>query len=490
MSSSSSPFDASASALGYLYQCRYALLLALQKGDDPNQCLSIEKLDDVAFHESPSSPTVAKECLQFKHKINRVGGLGDSSPDIWKTLKIWAEGVKQKRFDLDRVTLFLVTTASAGNRNSVRLLRHDPSSRKPLEALQNLESAATKSTNPIVQDALASFLTLTSDDRRKLFSAIYLLDNAPSVLNLDQQFTAIVRYAALPQHRDAFLQRIEGWWLQRIVMHLSDQSPGVISVVEVQQQFHEIREQFRRDSLPDDMFSAQLPPEATPDADDRVFVRQLRLINLSLARLRNAQEDTVSSNPLATLQEERENLLSAARALQNEIDAARSFATAEDGYSAEATDHKNRLTAIGLYRDEPDGNKCPLCEHDLSAAVPKAGAIQTSLANLERQMNAATRQRPRLEAFLNQRENRLSDIRQRRTENKAAIEALIARKRACSNSETGWSSRLVSSGASVCFWRVCGLVNLTAAFRPRSINCGARLKLLKQVCLMTWWRTA
>lgn len=291
MSSSSSPFDASASALGYLYQCRYALLLALQKGDDPNQCLSIEKLDDVAFHESPSSPTVAKECLQFKHKINRVGGLGDSSPDIWKTLKIWAEGVKQKRFDLDRVSLFLVTTASAGNRNSVRLLRHDPSSRKPLEALQNLESAAAKSTNPIVQDALARFLTLTSDDRRKLFLAIYLLDNAPSVVDLDQQFTAIVRYAALPQHRDAFLQRIEGWWLQRIVMHLSDQSPGVISVVEVQQQFHEIREQFRRDSLPDDMFSAQLPPEATPDADDRVFVRQLRLINLSLARLRNAQED-------------------------------------------------------------------------------------------------------------------------------------------------------------------------------------------------------
>lgn len=140
------------------------------------------------------------------------------------------------------------------------------------------------------------------------------------------------------------------------------------------------------------------------------------------------QEDTVSSNPLATLQEERENLLSAARALQNEIDAARSFATAEDGYSAEATDHKNRLTAIGLYRDEPDGNKCPLCEHDLSAAVPKAGAIQTSLANLERQMNATTRQRPRLEAFLNERENRLSDIRQRRTENKAAIEALIAQE--------------------------------------------------------------
>src|SRR5947207_804193 len=83
---------------------------ALQKGDDPNLCLSIEKLDDVAFHESPSSPSVARECLQFKHKINRAGGLGDSSPDIWKTLKIWAEAIKNKRIDLDRTSLFLVTT--------------------------------------------------------------------------------------------------------------------------------------------------------------------------------------------------------------------------------------------------------------------------------------------------------------------------------------------------------------------------------------------
>jgi len=44
---------------------------------------------------------------------------------------------------------------------------------------------------------------------------------------------------------------------------------------------HEIREQFRRDNLPDDMFSAPVPPEATPEEDARIFVRQLQLINLS-----------------------------------------------------------------------------------------------------------------------------------------------------------------------------------------------------------------
>ena len=52
MSASPSPFDASASALGYLYQCRYALLLALQKGDDLDLGISVEKLDDVVIDDA------------------------------------------------------------------------------------------------------------------------------------------------------------------------------------------------------------------------------------------------------------------------------------------------------------------------------------------------------------------------------------------------------------------------------------------------------
>lgn len=291
MSSASSPSDASPSALGYLYQCRYALLMALQKGDDPNLCVSIEKLDDVAFHESPTTPAIAKECLQFKHKINRAGGLGDSSPDIWKTLKIWSEAVKNKRIDLSRVSLFLVTTSSAGDRNAVRFLRPDPQTRKPEEAVQQLEKAGARSTNSVVKDAFSTFSALTPDERSAFLGVIYLLDTAPSVLDLDAEFAGIVRYSVLPQHRDGFLQRLEGWWLQRIVRHLSDPAPGAIPISEIQQQVHEIREQFRRDSLPDDMLSTPVPPDATADDDDRVFVLQLRLICLSSGRLRNAQED-------------------------------------------------------------------------------------------------------------------------------------------------------------------------------------------------------
>ena len=136
------------------------------------------------------------------------------------------------------------------------------------------------------------------------------------------------------------------------------------------------------------------------------------------------------SVPGNTLKEERERLLAEARTSQNEIDAARSFAAAEEGFTVEATDQKNRLTSLGLYRDELGTNKCPLCENELNGAVPKAEAIQRSLSNLEKQVSATTRQRPRLEAFLSERENRLGDLRRRIMENKASIEALVAQEEA------------------------------------------------------------
>ena len=138
------------------------------------------------------------------------------------------------------------------------------------------------------------------------------------------------------------------------------------------------------------------------------------------------QEDSPQQNTLATLQQAREPLLAESRAVQNEIEAARSFAAAEDEFGVEATDQKHRLTAINLFQNEPQASRCPLCETDLNGTVPKAQAIRTNLVSLEKQMAATTRQRPRLEAYLADREGRLSHLRQQLIENKAAIESLIA----------------------------------------------------------------
>lgn len=291
MSDGSSPFDASQSALGYLHQCQYALLLGLQRDEEPNLCISIEKLDDIAFHESPSSADVAKQLLQVKHHINRAGGLGDASPDIWKTIRIWSEAVAKNQIDLDHATLCLLTTTTPTNRNAIRFVSPDPKVRKPEDARTKLENAGAASTSDTIKQAYDVYMGLNKSQRVNLFKAMYLLDTSLMAVDLQKAIGNAIRHAVEPQHRLAFVERLQGWWYQRVIVHLSAATNQPIPVLAIQQQVHELRGQFQRDCLPDDLFKEQLPPEATPTEDDRMFILQLILIGLSKPRLRIAQED-------------------------------------------------------------------------------------------------------------------------------------------------------------------------------------------------------
>jgi hypothetical protein len=67
----------------------------------------------------------------------------------------------------------------------------------------------------------------------------------------------------------------------------------------------------------------------------------------------------------------------------------------------------------------------PVVWQPVSESVPAANALRANLENLNRQITAATRQRPRLETFLAQKENEVGDLRRRLRENKAAIDALV-----------------------------------------------------------------
>jgi hypothetical protein len=290
MASSSSPFDASASAQGYLYQCRCALLLALQRAEEPGLGISIEKVDDVAFHPL-NTPQTATELRQFKLHTSRQGNLGDKSADIWKTIRVWAEAVQSKRIDLDRVTLCLVTTASASNQNAVRYLLPNPAQRKPEEAWKLLTQAGAASASQDVKKAMTALGKLTVDEQKKLFAAAYLLEDSLDPTTLQREIGRCLWPATLPEHRQAFVERLEGWWVHLVVQHLQNPSPPPIPLDMVRQQVHEIRMQFRRERLPDDLFNEPVPADQTEPGDERTFVKQLNLLGLSPERLRFAQED-------------------------------------------------------------------------------------------------------------------------------------------------------------------------------------------------------
>jgi hypothetical protein len=283
-----SGFDSSAapSALGYLFQIRYALVLLL-RADEPENLISIEKLDDVAFEED-GEPA---QLLQLKHRVINSATLTDSSTDLWKTLRVWTIAVRDGSLDLTSVILSLITTARAPADSAAYMLR-DGLSRNENLALRNLHMAGQASKNAVVERAYDAFQKLAPKAQQMLISRIRVLDSAPDILRARELLEKELRLSTRPQFLTGLADRLEGWWFRWAVRHLKDpQSLPGISLREVQVQINDLQEQFRHDNLPIDfpveldMDVGDLPP------DERLFVEQLRLVTVGNERIKSAISD-------------------------------------------------------------------------------------------------------------------------------------------------------------------------------------------------------
>ncbi|MGG0935498.1 ABC-three component system protein [Brevibacillus centrosporus] len=275
-------FSAGSSALGYLFQARFSLHLILQKMDSE---LSIERLDDVAFEDN-GAPI---ELLQLKHHIHSSANLTDGSADLWKTIRVWSEAVKSKKISLPDVVLSLVTTSSAPDGSIASLLREDDN-RDPKEAYDRLlaytDTSESKSNNPAYQ----AFLSLPHEQRLQLVECIYVVDQCATILEAEGLVKKQLTVAIHPRYLNALYERLEGWWLQRVIGHLATDSNGSIRFSEVNEKINEIRDQLRTDSLPID-YQHEDPPQAKLGEDKRPFVQHLQVISLSNPRIDHAIRD-------------------------------------------------------------------------------------------------------------------------------------------------------------------------------------------------------
>ncbi|MBA2848250.1 hypothetical protein G4V39_04530 [Thermosulfuriphilus ammonigenes] len=272
-------FGASASLIGYLYQCRLALLEALRRlRKNVTFSVSIETLDDVVFDSNGE----AAEILQTKHHINRAADLNDASPDIWKTFRIWISGLINDTIP-DDSTFFLITTSSAPEASAAYYLRAGKS-RDVVRAIERLNATAESSTNKTNTHAYKLFRNLSAEKKRNFLEAVIVLDNAPAISDLDGLLKEELFHAVKPKFLDSFVRRIEGWWFRRVIEHLSSDASEPILSEELLAEEGRLREQFKQDNLPvdDDIMNA------TVDASgyqDRTFVHQLRLIEIGNRRI-------------------------------------------------------------------------------------------------------------------------------------------------------------------------------------------------------------
>lgn len=277
-------FSATDAALGYFFQVRIALLLALRRlSTEQSFAVYIETIDDVVFEPDGQAP----ELLQVKHHQRKAGNLTDASTDLWKTMRVWIEGRSSAVIPSD-AQLFLVTTADVGQGSIASKLQ--ATDRDETAAVARL--LATASTSVSTENALAYslFRALTAPEREALVSSVTILPRTPNIVDVDADLRKEVWSAARPEHRSAFLVRLEGWWYDRAVRHLRDDKVRPILSEELQSRIDELRSQFFEDALPvdDDIFSQEIDPSIYWD---NAFVRQLELTGIGQKRIIRAVRD-------------------------------------------------------------------------------------------------------------------------------------------------------------------------------------------------------
>jgi len=279
------PFSAAASATGYLFQFRYALLYALRRmRQEVDFKICIETLDDVVFEQQGEAP----ELLQTKHQINRLADLTDTSVDLWKTLRIWSEGIAAGSIRPDS-RFMLITTATAAVGSAASFLGLGDS-RCVSTAVDRLRSTVDTSSNQKNKDAYTSFRSFTPKQQAQLLESIYVVDAVPNITSLDTELRKEVFHAVDRQFLNAFLNSLEGWWIRRVIQHLVTKPVIPILTAELLDEMNNLRDQLRKDNLPIDDAIEQMKVDAT-GYHDRVFVHQLHLIQINNERIVRAIQD-------------------------------------------------------------------------------------------------------------------------------------------------------------------------------------------------------
>jgi hypothetical protein len=271
----SNQFSASSSAVGYIYQVRYALYLIL-KDENLEKEVSIERLDDVAFEES-GTPA---ELIQLKHHIKRSATLTNGCSDLWKTIRVWSEAILNNQIELPGVILSLVTTGTAPKDSAPYFLKEDLN-RNPEKAKDLLLTFISNSQSETNKVNYETFLKLTDDEQIELLRAIYIMDNSPNILEVSDLIKNRLKLSTRRMYLEALFQRVEGWWFNKIIHHLVDKSLFFVSGYEVQDIINDFAEQLRPDSLPIDYYDETPASIDTGTVNENMlFVEQLRLLKL------------------------------------------------------------------------------------------------------------------------------------------------------------------------------------------------------------------
>lgn len=280
--------QAAASAAGYLYQVRWALLSLLREGKTrPDQVISLEMLDDVGWEDAAGTAT---ELLQTKLHADGTAGLGDKDRDIWKTLLIWLKRADAK--DPNGPDLALVTTSTAEVGTAAFVLRPDPLTRNVDAAVALLTTAAETSTNQQTKAGRDRFKALSKAERSTFLNRVRVLDQSLLLEDLDEAVRQEITWA-LPSGdptQEQFLGQLWRWWDNMSIDLLRGRRAGV-AVSQVRTFIQDLRDRYGPDNLPTTVLKSDVTEDDIEQHSGDRFYNQMVAVRYNRPNLRLAVID-------------------------------------------------------------------------------------------------------------------------------------------------------------------------------------------------------
>ncbi|MER9030813.1 ABC-three component system protein [Mesorhizobium sp. M0674] len=240
----------------------------------------IERNDDVEFVSTDAGISLAS----LKHKASGER-LSDLSIDFWKSVRIWLAHYKATGMGGSDARFLLFSTASVSSNSFLNLfvgghVDDDARAEAAARALALSESREIAKVRAELDD-------LTAEEARDFYGRITIFPTAPRIneipMLVDQRLRTIRR-----EFRVALFERLEGWWTDVVIKLLSGERKEPIKVQEVSDKLAALADEYRADNLP--ITFRNRHPDGKVDAanDSRVFVEQLRVLELPAGRIQNA----------------------------------------------------------------------------------------------------------------------------------------------------------------------------------------------------------
>ncbi|MBF0308905.1 MAG: hypothetical protein HQL56_05190 [Magnetococcales bacterium] len=281
--SSANKYSAREQGLGYFYQPRLALLRLLELPEDT--AVLLEKDDDLDFVDNEGNKSLAS----LKHKASG-DRLTDLSIDFWKSVRIWLERYKRDGRITSNLRFFLFSTATVSETSFLKefLSVQSGTGDETKTLTEQAEEALSRSRSDLVGDIANEFNKLSPTEKEDFLARIQIFDGCTRIESIPETIKDRHMRSIRREHRHAVFERLEGWWNDAVIKHLTESRDRGIFGYEVSDKLSAMSEEYRLDNLPITFRGVEPAGEIDTNSDPRIFVVQLREIGVSSGRIRNA----------------------------------------------------------------------------------------------------------------------------------------------------------------------------------------------------------